>query len=238
MTSVIHMDVQEGLAGAQTIIMNVHENERGPQGEQGEPGRAATIQAGNAYTVATDAQPAVMNTGTSSDAVFDFYIPRGVKGDPGKDGAIKYTAGKGIRITDDNVIYATGAGGDYVWGEIDGDINDQTDLQQEFALCAKSADLARVATTGAYGDLTGTPSLAAVATSGAYSDLTGKPTIPTVNDGTLTIQSNGVDVGTFSANSASSTRINVPSPTITVTSTDPGEGAPLDENCFIAVYNP
>lgn len=44
---------------------------------------------------------------------------------------------------------------------------------------ANSADLATVATSGLYSDLTGTPSLAAVATSGAYSDLTGKPTIPT-----------------------------------------------------------
>ena len=38
--------------------------------------------------------------------------------------------------------------------------------------------LAAVATSGAYADLTGTPSLASVALSGAYADLTGKPTIP------------------------------------------------------------
>ena len=38
--------------------------------------------------------------------------------------------------------------------------------------------LATVAKTGAYGDLTGTPSLAAVATSGKYSDLDGTPAIP------------------------------------------------------------
>lgn len=37
-------------------------------------------------------------------------------------------------------------------------------------------DLAGVATSGAYGDLSGTPSLAAVATSGSYNDLTDKPT--------------------------------------------------------------
>ena len=39
--------------------------------------------------------------------------------------------------------------------------------------------LAAVATSGAYGDLTGRPSLAAVATSGKYSDLSGTPSIPT-----------------------------------------------------------
>lgn len=39
-----------------------------------------------------------------------------------------------------------------------------------------------VATSGAYSDLSGTPSLATVATSGKYSDLTGKPTIITPTD--------------------------------------------------------
>lgn len=42
-----------------------------------------------------------------------------------------------------------------------------------------SSGLAPVATTGAYSDLTGTPTLSTVATSGAYGDLTGTPTIPT-----------------------------------------------------------
>ena len=39
--------------------------------------------------------------------------------------------------------------------------------------------LATVATSGAYGDLTGRPGLAAVATSGAYTDLTGRPSLGT-----------------------------------------------------------
>lgn len=237
MSSVIHMDVQEGAAGEQTIIMNVHENERGPQGEQGEQGRAATIRAGNAYTVATDSQPAVMNTGTDHDAVFDFYIPKGIQGEPGKDGKVQYTAGKGIRITEDNVIYATGGGGGGgAWGEIEGDINDQTDLQQEFSQYAKKSSLSTVATTGAYNDLTGKPTYAAVATSGSYTDLTNKPTIPTVNNGTLTIQNNGVSAGTFTANSSTDTTVNIASPTITVTNVDPGEGSPLAANNFVAVY--
>lgn len=64
-------------------------------------------------------------------------------------------------------------------------------------------DLAEVATTGAYNDLSGVPTLAEVATSGAYSDLSGTPTVPT----------------------------------ITLTTTDPGEGATLAANTFIGVYN-
>lgn len=39
--------------------------------------------------------------------------------------------------------------------------------------------LATVATSGAYNDLSGTPNLATVATSGSYTDLTNQPTIPT-----------------------------------------------------------
>ena len=42
------------------------------------------------------------------------------------------------------------------------------------------ADLATVATTGAYSDLSGTPSLATVATTGAYADLSGTPSLATV----------------------------------------------------------
>lgn len=45
---------------------------------------------------------------------------------------------------------------------------------------ALTSSLSAVATSGSYGDLTGTPSLAAVATSGAYSDLSGTPTLATV----------------------------------------------------------
>ena len=41
-------------------------------------------------------------------------------------------------------------------------------------------NLATVATTGAYSDLSGTPNLATVATSGAYSDLSGTPSLATV----------------------------------------------------------
>jgi hypothetical protein len=48
--------------------------------------------------------------------------------------------------------------------------------------------LATVATTGAYSDLSGTPSLATVATTGAYSDLSGTPDIPDFQ--TITVNSN------------------------------------------------
>ena len=52
--------------------------------------------------------------------------------------------------------------------------------------------------------------------SGSYNDLTNKPTIPTVNNGTLTIQKNGENVQTFTANQSSNVTANITVPTITV----------------------
>ena len=68
-------------------------------------------------------------------------------------------------------------------------------------------DLATVATSGQYSDLSGTPSLATVATSGSYNDLSNKPTIPTVNNPTITITQGGVTKGSFTLNQASSDTI-------------------------------
>ncbi len=54
----------------------------------------------------------------------------------------------------------------------------------------KATSLATVATTGAYGDLSGTPTLATVATTGAYGDLSGLPTIPVVGTDALAYDAN------------------------------------------------
>ena len=132
MANVIEQIVQPASFGGQTIEITVRSNERGPQGEQGEPGEAATITAGNAYTLDYGEQPRVMNSGTSSDAKFDFYIPEG------KPGAVHYTAGSGINITDDNRIEATGEMAVY-WGDLVGSMNNQTDLKN--ALNAKQDKL-------------------------------------------------------------------------------------------------
>ena len=51
--------------------------------------------------------------------------------------------------------------------------------------------------------------LASVATSGDYDDLINKPTIPTVNNGTLTIQKNGTTIGTFTANQSGNSTVNI-----------------------------
>lgn len=79
--NVIQQIVKDGDFGSQTIKMVVRDNERGPKGEKGDTGRAATITAGRCFSVAYDAPPAVSNVGTETDAIFQFYIPRGKDGD-------------------------------------------------------------------------------------------------------------------------------------------------------------
>ena len=58
-----------------------------------------------------------------------------------------------------------------------------------------------------------TSALATVATTGAYSDLSGTPTIPTVNNSTITIQKNGATVDSFTTNASSAKSINITVPT-------------------------
>ena len=57
---------------------------------------------------------------------------------------------------------------------------------------------------------TKTSDLATVATSGSYNDLSNKPTI---GDATLTIQENGTNAGTFTANATTAATINITVPT-------------------------
>ena len=60
---------------------------------------------------------------------------------------------------------------------------------------------------------TKTSDLAEVALTGDYDDLSNKPTIPTVNNATLTIQKNGTTVKTFTANASSDVTANITVPT-------------------------
>ena len=120
------------------------------------------------------------------------------------------TAGDGITIgtdgtisADSNVISMTQAQYDALGTNVDPDVI-------YIITDATPVTLATVATSGAYSDLTGTPTLATVATTGVYSDLTGTPTIPTVGTGTVTLTSGGATIGTFGLNDASDKTIEIP----------------------------
>ena len=80
--------------------------------------------------------------------------------------------------------------------------------------------------------------LATVATSGSYNDLSNKPTIPTVNNATLTITQGGVSKGTFTANASSNVTIDLDSggsvdvdnSTITLNSSDQIQTVAVKDN--------
>lgn len=59
----------------------------GPQGQQGAPGQAATIQVGEVTTGEPGSQATVTNSGTENAAVLNFAIPRGATGQTGPVGA-------------------------------------------------------------------------------------------------------------------------------------------------------
>lgn len=238
--------INTGTGYEQKIKMVVCDNERGPKGDKGDTGIAANITAGEAYSVPSNQQPAVVNIGSASDAIFDFYIPKGDKGDqgiPGKDGVVQYTAGAGIRIKDNVISVIGGGGGDVEWGDIKGTIADQTDLQTEFAKYTESSNLATVATTGSYDDLLDKPTIPEAQVNSDWNAVSGvaeilnKPTIPTVNDSTITLTQNSSSVGSFTTNSSTSQTINFTTPVITMQTTDPGEGATLATDHFIAVFS-
>lgn len=92
---------------------------------------------------------------------------------------------------------STNAGQIYAESDGTGSVNGWDTLNNTVAAKANAADLATVAT------------------SGSYNDLTNLPTIPTVNNATLTIQNNGTNVATFTANSSSNATANILVPTKT-----------------------
>jgi len=64
--------------------------------------------------------------------------------------------------------------------------------------------------------ITGTVNLHKVSKTGSYNDLNEKPTIPpAANNGTMTINRNNVQIGTFSANQSANTTVNITVPTKT-----------------------
>ena len=78
---------EQGLQGVQGNqgIQGI-QGQQGLQGAVGSPGTAATISAGLTTTGAAGTPASVINSGTSSAAVFDFTIPQGIQGNQGIQG--------------------------------------------------------------------------------------------------------------------------------------------------------
>lgn len=143
----------------------------------------------------------------------------------------KYTAGTNVSISAGNVISATDT--KYTAG---------TNVSISSGNVISATDTTYSAFVGTDGSAVGAAGLVpapATTDAGKYLKADGtwnSLSIPTVNDATLTIQQNGTNVATFTANSATNATANITSPVITMTTTDPGEGSALAANNFTAVY--
>lgn len=84
------------------------QGEIGPQGEKGADGKSATITIGTVTTVSPDTPASVTNTGTETNAVFDFEIPKGADGSTSLPIASETTLGgvKGISKTTEEIPVA------------------------------------------------------------------------------------------------------------------------------------
>ena len=107
------------------------------------------------------------------------------------------TAGDVYNVEDTGANYGwTGS----VWDKLSDDLTNYVTLNGNQTLTNKTIALANNTVIG----------LSTVATSGSYNDLTNKPTIGT---GVLTIQKNGTNVTTFSANATAGVTANITVPT-------------------------
>jgi len=79
-------DGVDGINGADGI--NGTDGTNGTNGVDGADGEAATIVVGSTVTVAAGTEASVTNTGTASNAILDFAIPKGEPGEKGDKGDV------------------------------------------------------------------------------------------------------------------------------------------------------
>lgn len=192
----LRFEIEPGVWGAWTDLQGP-KGDSGKQGAQGQPGGGGGFYGGfpAEWDAPRDGTPYARQDGDWISS------PTGISDAP-VDGSPYWRK--------DGTWQVAVTGGGATWGAIvgtltdQGDLSDALDLKQDaaslgtaafsaatdFASAAQGAtadsavqpgDLAAVALSGAYSDLTGTPSLATVATTGAYSDLTGEPALGTAS---------------------------------------------------------
>ena len=190
----------KGYTGASGIPGPVGpQGDKGPKGDKGDPGEPSSIKV-NGQTYTSDASGLIKLPDYPDKVAWGniqgtLYSQTDLKEalDSKQD---ELVSGTNIKTINNQSI--TGSGNieinSGVWGNITGDISDQTDLQT--ALNAKANK----------------SSLATVANSGSYNDLSNKPTI---GNATLTIKKNGATLDTFTANATTNKSINIIVPTNT-----------------------
>ena len=121
----------------------------------GVPGQAATLDVAATETLAPGEDAYVRNLGTDRNALLEFGIPRGITGNPGENASIEVdnteTLEPGLNAYVQNVGTAQHArlqfgiprGASGVWGDIIGDLDDQSDLLNALNSKATPEDLAK-----------------------------------------------------------------------------------------------
>lgn len=155
----------------------------GPQGPAGQDGAAATVTVGTTTTLPAGSSATVTNVGTTSAAVLNFGIPKGDKGDSGGGG------GTGDMSAADydpnNTVKNAGGIVAYVSDEIPTKTSELTnDGSDGTSTYVEADELATVATTGSYNNLTDKPNIPAAQVNADWNADSGvaqilnKPTIP------------------------------------------------------------
>ena len=83
MTDIIIVDNISTITSVEESITVIQAIDVGPQGIQGDVGPGATIEIGNVLTIESTQPATVTNSGTITNAILNFSIPKGVKGDSG-----------------------------------------------------------------------------------------------------------------------------------------------------------
>lgn len=109
----------------------------------------------------------------------------------------------------------------------------QTDQVYVYKLTSASGGTWTVATRDMASEIVAGTNITSSYSNGA---LTLNATQPTVNDSNVTVTNNGTSKGSFTTNQSAAGTIALDYPEITMTTTDPGEGAALAANHFIGVY--
>ena len=155
------------------------------------PTRMSDLSDGGSYYTSTQVDEAI------SAAVSSVYKFKGSVSTYNNLPSTDLTEGDTYNVEDTGANYAwTGS----VWDKLSDDLTNYVTLNGNQTLTNKTIALADNNVTG----------LSTVATSGSYNDLTNKPTI---GNATLTIQKNGINVTTFTANSTSNATANLEIPT-------------------------
>ena len=147
-------------------------------GGKGDKGDAATITVGSTYTLPAGSSATVTNSGTTSDAILNFGIPRGNEGARGETGA----TGNGISSITLNPNYTLTIrytnGTSYTTTSVRGEAG--ADGFSPVATVTKSGDTATISITDAEGTTTATVTDGVTPT--VDSSLSGSSTNPVQND--------------------------------------------------------